>query len=118
MAVKTFIFVCQWQVGGIGMWSADALDYTNKSMSDAMWEALLLLKPMKTDDIGSSRHHPCVSHGSANATCFGFNATDSTAILQAAFDLPLITNLTIDRHRDCDVTLGTRNNNWRAVVVG
>ena len=41
-------------------------------------------------------HHPCVVDGAATASCFGFDATDATEILQGALDLPSVRTLTID----------------------
>jgi hypothetical protein len=46
----------------------------------------------------TARPHPRVNNnGAATATCFGFNATDSTEILQAALSMAAISTLTIDR---------------------
>jgi hypothetical protein len=42
-------------------------------------------------------HHPCVIDGAATASCFGFNASDSTEIVQAALSMAAIDTLTIDR---------------------
>jgi hypothetical protein len=40
--------------------------------------------------------HPCVIDGAAMLSCFGFNATDSTDILQAALHMESIRRLTVD----------------------
>ena len=48
----------------------------------------------------------CVVQGVAAASCLGFNATDSTAILQAALDLPTIQTLVIDLPPTCDAVRG------------
>ena len=34
----------------------------------------------------AAANHPCVVNGATNATCFGWNASDGTAFLQAALD--------------------------------
>ena len=50
--------------------------------------------------------HPCVVNGAATASCFGFNATDSTELLQAALNLETIRTLTVDAPVGCNAARG------------
>lgn len=70
--------------GGPASGSAAAAEQTHGFMSDE-------------HRVAHQHAHPCVVRGAATASCFGYNATDSTDILQAALSMPSVSTLTIDR---------------------